>query len=138
MTWLASVTQVQVYDGPVMHNRAKKLQEVHAFLYELHCNIDENHILPKSCTLLLLRFTREASLFGYVKDAERYTEETKTAAQTQKACTHKTHGYMTHASSSRPSLHQLENRQGPNHTWIEAPRSQDSNPTNGASFGLPS
>jgi hypothetical protein len=68
-------TQVQMNEGLVTCSHAKKLQqEVHAFLFELHCNIDESHILPKSCALLLLRFTQEASPLGYMKDSEGYIE----------------------------------------------------------------
>jgi hypothetical protein len=51
---------VQVFDGPITRSRAKKLQqEVHALLSENHFNVNENYILPKSCTLLLLRCTTE-------------------------------------------------------------------------------
>ena len=56
------VTQAreQVNIGPITRSRAKKLQqEVNALLCEIHFNINENYILPKSCTLLLLRFTKE-------------------------------------------------------------------------------
>ena len=50
----------QVNIGPITCSRAKKLQqEVNALLCEIHFNINENYILPKSCTLLLLRFTKE-------------------------------------------------------------------------------
>ena len=50
----------QVNIGPITHSRAKKLQqEVNALLSEIHFNTNENYILPKSCTLLLLRFTKE-------------------------------------------------------------------------------
>jgi hypothetical protein len=46
--------------GPVTRSRAKKLQqEVNALLYEFHLNVNKNYILPKSCTLLLLKFTME-------------------------------------------------------------------------------
>ena len=50
----------QVNIGPITRSRAKKLQqEVNALLCEIHFNISENYILPKSCILLLLRFTKE-------------------------------------------------------------------------------
>jgi len=53
-------TPAQLFDGPITRSRAKKLQqEVNALLCEIHFNINENYILPKSCTLLLLRFTKE-------------------------------------------------------------------------------
>jgi hypothetical protein len=50
----------QVFDGPITHSRAKKLQqEVHTLLYEFQLNTNENFMLPKSCMLILLRFTKE-------------------------------------------------------------------------------
>jgi hypothetical protein len=50
----------QVFDGPITRSRAKKLQqEVHALLYEFRLNTNENFMLPKSCMLILLRFTKE-------------------------------------------------------------------------------
>ena len=53
-------TPAQVFDGPITCSRAKILQqEVNALLYEIQFNINENYILPKSCMLLLLRFTKE-------------------------------------------------------------------------------
>ena len=78
-------TPTKVYKGPVTHNHAKLLQqEVHAFLSGLHPNIDENYILSKSCTLMLLRFLQEATLPGYMEDAEVYAKDTKVAAQVEK------------------------------------------------------
>jgi hypothetical protein len=112
-----------MYEGPVTRSRAKKLQqEVHAFLSELNFNIDENVILPKSCILLLLRFTEEGFPLDYTKETEGYTEGVKTAADT---------------STSRPSLHHLGKRQDSCYTWLETSSSQDSNTTNGTSFRLP-
>ena len=53
-------TLAQAFSGPITRSRAKKLQqEVNALLYEVQFNINENYILPKSCMLLLLRFTKE-------------------------------------------------------------------------------
>jgi len=50
-------TPAQVIDGPITRSHAKKLQqEVHALLYEIHFNINENYILPKYCTLIVLRY----------------------------------------------------------------------------------
>jgi hypothetical protein len=50
----------QVFDGPITRSRAKKLQqEVHVLLYEFPLNTNENFMLPKSCMLILLRFTKE-------------------------------------------------------------------------------
>jgi hypothetical protein len=53
-------SSTQAFDGPITHSRAKKLQqEVHTLLYEFQLNTDENFMLPKSCMLILLRFTKE-------------------------------------------------------------------------------
>jgi hypothetical protein len=50
---------VHFFDGPITCSRAKKLhQELHALLCEIPF-INENYILPKSCMLLLLNFTKE-------------------------------------------------------------------------------
>jgi len=50
----------QVNIGPITRSRAKKVQqEVNALLCEIYFNINENYILHKSCTLLLLQFTKE-------------------------------------------------------------------------------
>ncbi|RCV37779.1 hypothetical protein SETIT_8G089600v2 [Setaria italica] len=49
-----------VYEGPITRSRVKKLQqEVHAFLVEINFNIPKNFILPKSFTLVMIRFTHE-------------------------------------------------------------------------------
>ena len=62
----------QVNIGPITRSRAKKLQqEVNALLCEIHFNINENYILPKSCTLLLPRFTKED---GKNTEGEDYRE----------------------------------------------------------------
>ena len=53
-------TPAQVIDGPITRSRAKKLQqEVHALLCEIYFNINENYILPKCCTLIVLRYIEE-------------------------------------------------------------------------------
>jgi hypothetical protein len=50
----------QAFDGPITRSRAKNLQqEVHALLYKFQLNNNENFVLPKSCMLILLRFTKE-------------------------------------------------------------------------------
>jgi len=57
---VTQVTHKQVQEGPITRSRAKKLQqEVNALLCEIYFNINENYILPKMCTLLVLRFTKE-------------------------------------------------------------------------------
>lgn len=56
----STTTPAQVFKGPITRSQAKELQqEVNALLCEAHLNINENYILPKSSTLLLLRFTKE-------------------------------------------------------------------------------
>ena len=78
-------TPTQLYKAPVTRSRAKLLQKkLHAFLSRLHSNIDENYIAPKSCTLMLLRFTQEATLPGYTEDAEGNAKDTKVVAQVEK------------------------------------------------------
>ena len=53
-------TPAQVIDGPITRSRAKKLQqEVNALLCEIYFNINENYILPKCCTLIVLRYIEE-------------------------------------------------------------------------------
>jgi hypothetical protein len=55
-------TPVLVFSGPITRSRAKKLhQVVHVLLCEIPF-INENYILPKSCMLLLLSFTKEDDL----------------------------------------------------------------------------
>jgi diphthamide biosynthesis methyltransferase len=46
--------------GPITRNRAKQIQqEVHTLLYKFKLNTNDNFMLPKSCMLILLRFTKE-------------------------------------------------------------------------------
>ena len=53
-------TPAQVIDRPITRSRSKKLQqEVHALICEIHFNINENYILPKCCTLIVLRYIEE-------------------------------------------------------------------------------
>jgi len=48
------------HQGQLTRSHAKKLQqEVHALLCEIHFNINENYILPKCCTLIILRYIEE-------------------------------------------------------------------------------
>ena len=57
---VTQITHKQVQERPITCSRAKKLQqEMNALLCEIYFNINENYILPKSCMLLLLRFTKE-------------------------------------------------------------------------------
>jgi len=57
---LPTPTLAQVIDGLITRSRAKKLQqEVHALFCEIHFNNNENYILPKCCTLIVLRYIEE-------------------------------------------------------------------------------
>ena len=50
----------QAIDGAITRSRAKKLQqEVNALLCESYINVNENIILPKYSTLVVLRYTHE-------------------------------------------------------------------------------
>jgi hypothetical protein len=72
-----STTPAPVFDGPITRSRAMKLQqEVHVLLCEFHFNIDENYILPKTCMLQLLRFTKEDD-----KDTKNEQERWTTSSQ---------------------------------------------------------
>jgi hypothetical protein len=67
-----------VTDGPVTHSRAKKQQqEVHAVLYEIHFNINENYILPKCCALIVLRYIEKE------KDESNPKEQTSASPRRQ-------------------------------------------------------
>jgi len=55
-----TLTLAQVISGLITRSRAKKLQqEVHALLCEIHFKINVNYILPKFCTLIVLRYIEE-------------------------------------------------------------------------------
>ena len=57
---LPTPTPAQVIDGPVTRSRAKKLQqEVNALLCEIHFNVNDNYILPKCSTLIVLMYIEE-------------------------------------------------------------------------------
>ena len=84
---LPRLTPAQVIDGPVTCSRAKKLQqEVHALLCEIHFNINENYILPKCSTLIVLRYIEaekdESTLknepMQVPEDTTKRTRESKT------------------------------------------------------------
>jgi len=48
------------HQGQLTRSHTKKLQqEVHTLLCEIHFNINENYILPKFCTLIVLRYIEE-------------------------------------------------------------------------------
>jgi len=80
-------TPARVFDGPITRSRAKKLQqEVNALLSEIHFNNDENYILPKSCMLLLLRFTKEDDKNTEVEDYREgpHLNSTRAAEQSER------------------------------------------------------
>ena len=53
-------TPLQVPIGRITRSRTQKIQqEVHALLCEFQLNIDGNFELPKSCMLLLLKFSEK-------------------------------------------------------------------------------
>ena len=71
----------QVNLGPITRSRAKKLQqEVNALLCVIHFNINNNYILPKSCTLLLLGFTKEDNM-NTKKTTEKHNTQTRPVLQ---------------------------------------------------------
>jgi hypothetical protein len=71
-------TPAQVIDGPITRSRAKKLQqEVHVLLCEIHFNINENYILPKCCTLIVLRYIEE--------EKEESDHEERTSASSRRS-----------------------------------------------------
>jgi len=77
-------TPTHVINGPITHSRAKKLQqEVHALLCEIHFNINENYILPKYCTLIVLRYIKEE------KDESNPEERTSASSRRSKKRTRK-------------------------------------------------
>jgi len=60
LKFLPTSTPAQVIDGPVTRSYAKKLQqEVHALLCEIHFKVNENYILPKCSTLIVLKYIEE-------------------------------------------------------------------------------
>jgi len=73
-----TMTPAQVIDGPITRSRAKKRQqEVHALLCEIHFNINENYILPKCCTLIVLRYIE--------KEKEESDHEERTSASSRRS-----------------------------------------------------
>ena len=80
-------TPAQAFGGPITRSQAKKLQqEVNALLYEVQFNINENYILPKSCTLLLLRVTKEngKNTQGDDHREEPHSNQTSPAEQSER------------------------------------------------------
>ena len=74
---VTQVTHKQVQEEPITRSWAKKLQqEVNALLCEIYFNINENYILPKMCTLLVLRFTKEDDKNTKEEDKEKNHTQT--------------------------------------------------------------
>ena len=89
-------TPAQVIDGPITRSRAKKLQqEVHALLCEIYFNINDNYILPKCCTLIVLRYIEE--------EKEESDHEERTSARTRRS------QKRTSGSQKRTSAKNLHN-----------------------------
>jgi hypothetical protein len=66
---IPAITPIQ---GPITRSRAKKLQqEVNSLLAKIDYNINEDSILPKCCTYVLLRFTHVGEAAG--PKTTRYT-----------------------------------------------------------------
>ncbi|TVU07089.1 hypothetical protein EJB05_47129, partial [Eragrostis curvula] len=106
--------------GPITRSRAKKIQqEVNPFLASHTLNIDENYVLPKSRTLLLLRFTHEDTSMGNMDDANGYTEDIKNVAQDKHGYKLLTQGYVTEESTCHPSLYQSVTNNCTKYTCLE-------------------
>jgi len=72
----------QVIDGPITRSRAKKLQqEVHALLCEIYFNINENYILTRCCTLIVLRYIEEEK---DESDPEEWTSAKRTSGSQER------------------------------------------------------
>jgi len=96
-------TPAQVIDGPITGSHAKKLQqEVHALLYEIHFNINENYILPKYCTLIVLKYIEEEK---DESDPEERTSASSRRSQKQTSGSQK----QTSGSQKRTSARNLHN-----------------------------
>jgi hypothetical protein len=86
--------------GPITHSWAKKIQqEVHALLCELKLNSNDNFVLPKSCMLILLRFTQEATPSSYMKNTDDQQER---ISQRTRAATADQFGVKTDQMKKRP------------------------------------
>jgi hypothetical protein len=57
---ISKISPTEALTGPITRSRAEKIgQELHTLLYEFQLNTNDNFMLPKSCMLILLRFTKE-------------------------------------------------------------------------------
>jgi hypothetical protein len=75
----ASITQKEVHIGPITRSRAKKLQqEVNSLLNKINFFMYENVILPKSSTLVVLRYIHEdgnATKYGHQVNNKKQTDQ---------------------------------------------------------------
>jgi hypothetical protein len=107
-----TLEQEQLNIGPITRSRAKKLQQqVTSLLAEFKIHANENCLLPKSCTFIVLRFTHKdmddtQEEKGYVQSRMGYTKTSKIVVPTKTSYMHKTLGYTAEASSSRTSLYE--------------------------------
>jgi hypothetical protein len=105
-------TQSNVNQGPVTRSRTNKLQlEVNSLLAEFKLHTNENCLLPKCCTLVVLRFTHEDTGYtqqeeGHINPTTSYMKTNKVAAQAKIGYSHKTLGYTTDASTFHANLYQ--------------------------------
>lgn len=105
-------TSNNVPQGPITRSCAKKLQqEVNSLLAELKLHRNENCLLPKCCTLIVLRFTHEDMdntqlEKGYVKSRMSYMKTNKVAVQAETGYMCETLSCAADASNSRASLYQ--------------------------------
>jgi hypothetical protein len=59
-TTIPEISPTKALTGPITRSHAKKIeQQVYTLLYGFQLNANNNFILPKSCMLILLRFTKE-------------------------------------------------------------------------------
>jgi hypothetical protein len=79
---MEAATQCADKDIPTMHASCihDPTMQVNSFLIDFNFNISKNVILPKCSISMLLRFTQEATLPGYMKVTEGYAKDTKIAA----------------------------------------------------------
>ena len=70
-----TATRDQVMKAPIMRSRANKLQQqVNSLLTAFDASIDENFILPKYTTYILLRFLQEQVTAGPKETSYREAE----------------------------------------------------------------
>ena len=67
-------TPTKALTGPITRSRAKKIQQnkVHKLLYKFQLNTNENFMLPKSCMLMLLKYTKEEGQNWLFEDVNEF------------------------------------------------------------------